>query len=139
MYVHTTQIRVRYGETDQMGYMYYGYYAWYYEVGRVEAIRQLGLSYRTLETQGILMPVVELHIQYLKPAFYDDLITVKTLIKEWPSRSVIRFHSELYNEQQELLNKGVTTLVFVDARTRKKTTMPDILHEKLRPYFAANG
>ncbi|MCL6524802.1 MAG: acyl-CoA thioesterase [Thermoflavifilum sp.] len=135
MYIHTSQIRVRYGETDRMGYLYYGFYAWYYEVGRVEAIRQLGISYRELEDQGVLLPVVEWHIQYFKPAYYDDLITVKTILKDWPIRSAIRFHTELYNEQGELLNKGITTLVFVDAQTRKKTVIPQILREKLEPYF----
>src|SRR5690606_35297092 len=114
MYTSTTEIRVRYGETDQMGYLYYGYYALYYECGRAEAIRQLGFTYRQLEDMGIFRPVVQLHAQYFRPALYDDLITVKRLLKELPHGHQIRFHSELYNEQGQLLNKGVTTLVFYD-------------------------
>jgi acyl-CoA thioester hydrolase len=135
MYASTTQIRVRYGETDQMGYLYYGYYALYYESGRAEAIRALGFTYKELELSGIMMPVVALQCQYFRPALYDDLITVKTIIKELPKGSKIDFHSELYNEEGQLLNKGVTTLVFYDPKAKTKVPMPDILKEKLEPYF----
>jgi len=135
MYTATTQIRVRYGETDQMGYLYYGYYALYYEVGRAEAIRQLGFTYRELEEMGIMMPVVELNAQYLRPALYDDLVTIKTILKELPDGPKIQFHSELYNEQQQLLNKGITTLVFYDAKEKRKINMPQALTERLQPFF----
>jgi acyl-CoA thioester hydrolase len=135
MYESTTEVRVRYGETDQMGYLYYGYYALYYEVGRAEAIRQLGFTYRELEEMGIMMPVVDLHAQYFRPALYDDLITVKTILKELPDAHKIQFHSELYNEQQQLLNKGVTTLVFYDPKTKQKVTMPEELMNRLQPFF----
>ena len=135
MYEATTQVRVRYGETDQMGYLYYGYYALYYEVGRAEAIRQLGCTYRELEEMGIMMPVVELNAKYFRPALYDDLVTVKTILKELPDGPKIQFHSELYNEQQQLLNKGVTTLVFYDPDAKQKVNMPDALLDRLRPYF----
>ncbi|ATL47980.1 thioesterase [Chitinophaga caeni] len=135
MFTSTTRIRVRYGETDQMGYLYYGNYGLYYEVGRAEAIRELGFTYRELEEQGVIMPVAELNVKYLRPAFYDDLITVKTILKELPSASKIQFHSELYNEKDELLNVGVTTLVFVDATTKKKVGLPPALNERLLPYF----
>ncbi|MBN8669469.1 MAG: acyl-CoA thioesterase [Chitinophagales bacterium] len=135
MYESTTEVRVRYGETDQMGYLYYGYYALYYEVGRAEAIRQLGFTYRELEEMGIMMPVVDLHAQYYRPALYDDLITVKTILKELPESHKIQFHSELYNEQKQLLNKGVTTLVFYDPATKQKVNMPDELKNRLQPFF----
>ncbi|HLO72156.1 MAG TPA: thioesterase family protein [Flavipsychrobacter sp.] len=135
MYESTTEVRVRYGETDQMGYLYYGYYALYYEVGRAEAIRQLGFTYRELEEMGIMMPVVDLHAQYYRPALYDDLITVKTILKELPESHKIQFHSELYNEQKQLLNKGVTTLVFYDPKTKQKVNMPDELKNRLQPFF----
>jgi acyl-CoA thioester hydrolase len=135
MYSSTTQIRVRYGETDQMGYLYYGNYALYYEVGRAESIRQLGFTYRQLEEMGIMMPVAELHSQYFRPALYDDLITVKTILKELPEGPKIQFHSELYNEQGQLLNKGVTTLVFYDPKEKKKTVMPTELRDRLEPFF----
>lgn len=135
MYESTTEVRVRYGETDQMGYLYYGYYALYYEVGRAEAIRQLGYTYKELEGMGIMMPVVDLHAQYYRPALYDDLITVKTILKELPESHKIQFHSELYNKQKQLLNKGVTTLVFYDPVTKQKVNMPDELKNRLQPFF----
>lgn len=135
MFTSTTQIRVRYGETDQMGYLYYGYYALYYEVGRAEAVRELGFTYRELEESGIVMPVVELNSQYFRPALYDDLITVKTIVKELPDGPKIKFYSELYNEAQQLLNKGVTTLVFYDPKQKQKVNMPEALLKLLQPYF----
>ena len=135
MFTATTQIRVRYGETDQMGYLYYGNYALYYEVGRAEAIRQLGFTYRQLEEMGIIMPVAELNAKYLRPALYDDLITVKTILKELPSGPKIQFHTELYNEQQQLLNIGVTTLVFYDPQKKEKTSMHEELRQRLEPFF----
>ncbi len=136
MYEAITQIRVRYGETDQMGYLYYGYYALYYEVGRAEAIRQLGFTYKQLEEMGVMMPVVDLHAQYFRPALYDDLITVKTILKEMPEGPKIKFHSELYNEQEQLLNKGVTTLVFYNPILKQKVPMPDDLVLRLTPFFS---
>ncbi|MGN6476399.1 MAG: acyl-CoA thioesterase [Flavipsychrobacter sp.] len=136
MYESTTQVRVRYGETDQMGYLYYGYYALYYEVGRAEAIRQLGFTYKELEDMGIVMPVAELNVKYLRPALYDNLITVKTILKELPEGPKIQFHSELYNEQEQLLNVGVTTLVFFDPKEKKKINMPAELYQRLAPFFS---
>lgn len=127
---------MRYGETDQMGYLYYGYYALYYEVGRAEAIRQLGFTYKELEDMGIVMPVAELNAKYLRPALYDNLITVKTILKELPEGPKIQFHSELYNEQEQLLNVGVTTLVFFDPKEKKKINMPAELYQRLAPFFS---
>jgi len=135
MFISTTTIRVRYGETDQMGYLYYGNYGLYYEVGRAEAIRELGFTYRELEEQGVIMPVAELNVKYLRPAFYDNLITVKTILKELPKSSKIQFHSELYNEKEELLNVGVTTLVFIDVKTKQKAGLPEELKKRLEPFF----
>lgn len=135
MFSTSTEIRVRYGETDRMGYLYYGNYALYYEVGRTDMIRQLGMSYRMMEEQGIILPVSELKSRFLRPALYDDLITVKTILREWPRDSRITFHSELRNEAGELLNAGAVTLVFLDAESRKKVPLPEDLAEKLRPYF----
>jgi acyl-CoA thioester hydrolase len=135
MFISTTTIRVRYGETDQMGYLYYGNYGLYYEVGRAEAIRELGFTYRELEEQGVIMPVAELNVKYLRPAFYDDLITVKTILKELPQGYKIQFHSELYNEKNELLNVGVTTLVFIDVKTKQKAGLPEELKKRLAPFF----
>lgn len=135
MYQHQCQIRVRYGETDQMGYLYYGNYLLYYEVGRTEAIRNLGLSYKEMEENGITLPVIDCNIKYLRPAFYDDLITIITSVKELPQNTEIKFYTEMYNAKNKLINQGVTTLVFYDTKIRKKTTIPQSLHNKLSIYF----
>ena len=102
MFKAKTQIRVRYAETDQMGYMYYGNYAQFYEVGRVELLRSLGMTYESMEASGIMMPVLELKCKYIKPALYDQEITVKVIIEKMPGIR-IHFNYELYNEQEELL------------------------------------
>ena len=107
MYVSETSIRVRYGETDQMGYVYYGYYAMYYEVARVESLRQLGLTYKELEDMGVMMPVLENHSVYLAPARYDDLLRVVTTLREKPGVR-IRFEYEIFNETDSLLHRGET-------------------------------
>ena len=135
MFISTTDIRVRYGETDQMGYLYYGNYALYYEVGRAEAIRSLGFTYAELEKQGIIMPVAELNVKYLRPVYYDDLITIKTILKTLPVDHKIQFHSELYNQEGKLLNVGVTTLVFLHADTKTKSNLPEPLKVRLEPFF----
>lgn len=134
MFSHSTKIRVRYGETDQMGYMYYGNYAQYYEVGRVEMLRSLGMSYSSMEADGIMMPVLELKCKYIKPAFYDQEITVKTIIKTLPGVRIF-FEYELYNEKEELINIGSTTLVFVDMKKNKPTNPPENFMEKLSVFF----
>src|ERR1700743_17509 len=105
MFEHSTKIRVRYGETDQMGYNYYGKYAEFYEVGRVEMLRSLGLTYSGMEQSGIKMPVLDLNCKYLKPALYDEEITVKVIRDKMPGIR-IHFRYELYNEKHELINKG---------------------------------
>ncbi|MBS1614992.1 MAG: acyl-CoA thioesterase [Bacteroidetes bacterium] len=135
MYHSETKIRVRYGETDQMGFLYYGHYALYYEVGRAEAIRQLGFSYKELEAMGIHMPVIELQAKYLRPALYDDLITVRTTLRELPTGPKIQFHSELFNEAGALLNTGLTTLVFYDPEAKLKVPMHEELRKRLEGFF----
>ncbi len=134
MYIHETKIRVRYGETDQMGYMYYGNYAQFYEVARVEMLRNLGLSYRLMEETGVMMPVLELKCKYIKPAYYDDNITIRIILAEMPSTR-IKFVYELYNEKDELINIGETTLVFVNIETKRPCQGPDFFLEKILPYF----
>lgn len=118
-----TTLRVRYGETDQMGFVYYGVYAQYYEVGRVEAMRSLGLSYKEMEDSGILMPVINLTVNYKKPALYDDEVRIVTTVKEIPSLR-ITFHYECFNQKNELLNNGTVTLVFLDKKKNKPTLPP---------------
>lgn len=117
-----TMLRVRYGETDRMGYVYYGVYAQYYEVGRVEAMRTLGFSYKEMEDRGILLPVVDFHIHYRKPAFYDDELKIVTTIRDIPGVR-ITFDYHCYNQQKELLNTGQVTLVFID-KVRNKPCSP---------------
>ncbi len=135
MYTHDTQIRVRYGETDQMGYLYYGNYAEYYEVGRVETIRSLGLTYKELEeVYGIWLPVMSLDMRFVRPAYYDDLLTVHTEIRKLPDE-YITFHVEIFNEKRKMVNAGTVRLCFFDAKTRKVVPAPEYLLEKLRPFF----
>jgi len=135
MYTHETQIRVRYGETDQMGYLYYGHYAQYYEVGRVETIRSLGLSYKELEdVHGIWLPVVSLDMRFVRPAYYDDLLTVHTEIRRLPDEYII-FHVEIKNEQRKMVNAGRVRLCFFDAKSKKVVSAPEFLLERLRPYL----
>jgi len=135
MFISETNIRVRYAETDQMGVVYHGNYAQYFETARAESIRQLGFTYKDLEAVGIIMPVVELHTKFIRPAHYDELLTVKVILKELPTGHRIEFHHEVYNEKNILLTLGRIVLYFMDAKTMKKTTMPQRLHEKIEPYF----
>jgi len=139
MYSHEVTIRVRYGETDQMGYLYYGNYAEYFEVGRVELIRSLGLSYKELEeVHGIWLPVVSLEMRFVRPAYYDDLLTVRSTLKEMPDEH-ITFHVEILNEKRKLVNSGRVRLCFFDAKSKKVVMAPDFLLERLRPAFDANA
>jgi len=135
MFVNTTKLRVRYGETDQMGYMYYGNYAQFYEVGRVEMLRSLGLTYRGMEEFGVMMPVLELKCRYIKPALYDEEITIKVIMENMPGIR-IHFKYELFNEQGELINVGETLLVFVDMKTKRPCIAPQYFLDKIRPHFA---
>lgn len=134
MYIHTVQRRVTYGETDKMGYMYYGRYADYYEFGRVEAMRNLGIVYRELEETGIIMPVLDLKISYKKPAFYDDLLTINTIIPKLPGVKIY-FEYQIFNEGGTLINEGNSLLLFYDNLKKRPVTTPENLMEKLVPFF----
>lgn len=136
MYTHEYQKRVRYGETDQMGYVYYGNYAQYYEIGRVEMLRSLGMTYKEMEQDmGIMMPVVNLEIRYLRPARYDELLTIKTTLQSLPGEKYILFHVEIFNEEERLINGGSVRLCFVDIKSGKTVPPPEALMERLRPFF----
>lgn len=136
MFVHECFSRVKYGQTDQMGYLYYGNYPLFYEEGRTEAIRSLGMSYKELEASGIMMPVKKMEIRYLRPALYDDLLKIVTSVKSLdPTSKTIVFHTEIYNEKDKLLNEGEVHLVFYDPQERKSITMPEELLNLLTPYF----
>jgi len=134
MYQFETNIRVRYAETDQMGFVYYGNYATYYEVTRVEALRSLGISYKILEENGVLMPVLENWSKYIRPAKYDDLLTIKLFLKEMPAMR-ITFEYEVFNEDKKLINLGSTTLVFLDKSSGKPMQIPGVVQDVLKPYF----
>ena len=134
MLIHELKIRVRYGETDQMSYVYYGNYAQYFEMGRAEWLRDLGYSYSAMEKDGILLPVLNLNVNYLKPAKYDDLLTLKTILIKKPSVK-IEFNFEIYNEQNELLTTAYTKLVFLDAKKNRPVKCPEHLLEKINPLF----
>ena len=138
MYTHDYQKRVRYGETDQMGYLYYGNYAQYYEIGRVEMLRSLGLTYKSMEQEhGIMMPVMTLQQRFVRPAYYDELLTIRTGLRKMPDH-FITFHVEIFNEKGKLVNGGSVKLCFVDVKTNKTVNAPAYLLEKLRPYFTSS-
>lgn len=134
MYSAQTTIRVRYSETDQMQYAYYGNYAAYYEVARVEGLRQLGLSYKDLEDSGIMMPVLETHSYYHKPAKYDELLTIKVIIPQLPLAK-IKFEYIIYAENGDKIHSGDTTLAFVNMSSGKPTRAPKAMTNLLAPFF----
>lgn len=134
MFIHETKVRVRYAETDQMGYVYYGNYATFYEVARVEMLRSLGTSYKAMEEQGIMMPVTEMKTKYLHPVFYDEQIRIRVYIEELPGVK-IRFNYEIYNEKDVLANIGETTLVFVNKAKGRPCKAPENFLRSLEKFF----
>ena len=138
MFTHDIQIRVRYAETDQMGVVYHSNYFPWFESARTEAIRSLGFTYADMEKMGIIMPVVDVHCRYLRPAKYDDLLHIRTTLKELPIHHKIEFFNDVFNEQNELLASAKIILYFMEAKTMKRTTMPAPILEKLQSYFKHN-
>jgi acyl-CoA thioester hydrolase len=134
MYLLDTEIRVRYAETDQMGYVYYGNYATFFEVGRVETLRSIGFSYKSLEDSGVMLPVSTYSVKYIKPIYYDDLITVRTMIKKIAGVK-IEFDYEIYSKSGELLSVGNTILVFVNKENMRPQKAPENLVKKLITHF----
>ncbi len=130
MNFHEFKVRVRYAETDQMGVVYHGNYAQYFEMGRVEWLRNLGLSYSVMEKQGVMLPVVSLTLNYKKPARYDDLLTVRTILKKQEGVK-IEFDYEIYNEDGQLLTIGNSVLVFVDMKTGRPVLPPEYVRESI--------
>ena len=135
MYVFETQLRVRYADTDKMGFAYYGNYPKYYEVARVEAFRALKYPYKEMEDGGVGMPVLDLAVKYHRPAKYDDLLTVRVIVPEMP-RARIKFLYEVTNEAGELINTGETTLAFMQLATGRPVKMPERLKDAIAPFFA---
>ncbi len=135
MFTHETHKRVRYAETDKMGYLYYGHYPYLYEIGRTEMLRALGFTYRDMEDEhGIIMPVMSLNIRYVRPAYYDTLLTLKTTLRKMPT-DIITFHTDTFNEQGELTCGGSVKLCFVNQKTNETVQAPDYLKTALKPYF----
>ena len=125
MFSFETKVRVRYAETDKMGFVYYGNYATYFEVARVEALRKLGFNYKEMEDEGIMLPVLSYSTSFYKPAFYDDELTIKLQVKEMPSTR-INFYFETFNSVGEHLNTAEVTLVFVDMKKTNHVTLPSV-------------
>ena len=134
MFQHEVKLRVRYADTDQMGFVYYGNYAAFYEVARVESFRNLGFSYKNLESNGIGMPVLNMQSSYHAPARYDDLLKIIIKIPEMP-RARIRYEYEIYNEEAQLLNTGETTLAFINMSSGRPVKMPENLKALISTYF----
>ena len=134
MYQSETSIRVRYGETDQMAYVYYGVYAMYYEVARVESLRRLGVTYKELEASGVMMPVLENHSKFLTAARYDELLKIVTTIREKPTVR-IKFEYEIFNEENTLIHQGETLLAFVDTKSGRPCRPPELMMNVLAPFF----
>ena len=134
MYEASTQIRVRYAETDQMGQVYHGNYVIYHEAARVEAMKQIGFSYKELEDSGVMMPVFENHCRFIIPALFDQLLTIKVTVPEMP-KVKMRFEYEMYNEAERLIHTGWTILFFMDKNTRRPTRAPQEVLDALSPYF----
>ncbi|MCH2234085.1 MAG: acyl-CoA thioesterase [Crocinitomicaceae bacterium] len=134
MYTHNIKTRIRYGETDKMGYCYYGNYAQFFEMGRVELLRSLGVSYKELEDQGIMLPVSKLNVNYLRPVFYDEEITITTKIAKLPTAKII-FDYEIKNEKGVVTTTGETTLVFIRSTDMRPTQPPKSIIEELSKHF----
>ena len=130
----TTELRVRYAETDRMGYCYYGNFAAYFEVARVEALRSLGVSYKDLEDDGVILPVLDYEIKYFKPAYYDEKLRIETVIDSL-SGARIHFTYKTFNEQGEQINKASTTLVFVSAESQRPMAPPEDIATRLFPAY----
>ena len=125
------QIRVRYGETDQMGVVYHGNYVLYLEMGRIEWLRKIGVSYKKMEENGVMLPVVSMRLDYKKSAGYDDVINIKTQLKKTPTVK-IEFDYEITNQKGELLTTANTVLVFLDKKTNKPTRPPQYILDALK-------
>ncbi len=134
MFVAETKIRVRYAETDQMGYVHHGNYAMYFELARVDAIERIGITYKGLEASGVAMPVAHMSIDFKRPAFFDETLTIKTIIRQLPTSKFITEY-EVYNDT-ELITKANIVLVFINLTTRRPVRCPQEIMNGLLPYFS---
>lgn len=135
MFSYESKIKVRYGETDQMGVVYHGNYAQYYEIARTDCFEAAsGMSYASMEEDGVMLPILELESKFIKPAFYNEVLTVKAIVKELPTVR-LKVEYEISNEKGELINIGKTTLVFVDKISRKPCHPPENFMKNIRKHF----
>jgi len=135
MLTHEFTKRVRYGETDQMGYLYYGNHAHYYEIGRAEMLRSLGMTYKDMEEKmGVMLPVTSLQMRFVRPAYYDELLTIRTTLKKLPKKFIV-FEVEIFNEKKKLVNGGKIQLCFMDRKERKTIPPPEFFLKLIRPFF----
>ena len=135
MYKHIFNKRVRYSETDKMGFLYYGNYPSYYEIGRVELMRSLGIDYQKMEDEvGIMLPVVSLEVRYLRPAYYDEELEIHTTLDEMPDK-MITFRHEIFNKEKVLLNKATVKLFFTDTKNNKRISAPELISSALEKHF----
>ena len=136
MFIYESKVRVRYIETDQMGIVHHANYAQYYELARTECFEACsGMSYATMEAEGVMLPILELQSKYLKPAYYNQVLTIKSIVRTLPSvRLPVEY--EIYNELNELINTGKTTLVFVNKETRRPCQPPESFMKNVRQYFS---
>ena len=135
MFSFDTPVRVRYADTDQMHVVYHAKFIEYFESGRTESIRSLGITYKEIEEWGLIMPVVRVQCDFLRPGRYDDMLTVRTILREMPEGHRIQFEQEVYNESSKLLCKGSILLYFLEKETNYKVDIPQHLIEKLKPFF----
>ncbi len=135
--ISNTKIKVRYAETDQMGVVHHGNYAQYLEVSRIEWLEKLGVSYKTMEAEGVMLPIVTMDLKFKKSAYFDDILQVKTVLRKIPTARIV-FDYEIYNQNQELLTTATTTLVFLNAVTKRPMACPGDLLEKIK-LAAENG
>ncbi len=135
MFSFDTHVRVRYADTDQMQVVYHAKFIEYFEVGRTDSMRSLGITYKDVEQSGVIMPVVSLDCKFIKPALYDDMLTIRTSLLQLPKDHKIEFHQEVYNEKEQLLCKGKVLLYFMEKNSFQKIEMPALLTSKLEPFF----
>ena len=144
MLIHDTKIRVRYGEVDQMGFLYHSHYVEYYDAARSKMLRDLGLPYTRVEKAGVMMPVLNLEIRYIKPARYDDLVTVRTILRNMPGAR-ISFEYEVYRplgnngngeDVMELINTAKITLAFMNSTTKRACRVPEMIVDIMKGHFA---
>lgn len=135
MFSFDTPVRVRYADTDQMHVVYHAKFIEYFESGRTESIRSLGVTYKEIEEWGLIMPVVRVQCDFLRPGRYDDLLTVRTILRVMPEGHRIQFEHEVYNESNKLICKGSILLYFLEKETNNKVDIPQHLIEKLKPFF----